>query len=390
MSHRKFEAPRHGSLAFLPKKRCRRGQGRIQAFPKDDASKKPHLTGFAGFKAGMTHVVREINRPGSKLHKKDVVESCTVIDCPDMVAIGVVGYKETQTGLRAVTTCYAGYLSDDARRRLYRKWYCSKKRAFTKYMKAFAETKGEDRLKKIAEESAVVRLIVHSQPSKVPGTQRKAHVMEIQINGGSIAEKVEFAKGLFEKTIPVNTVFTENEMIDTITITKGKGFQGVIKRWGVTRLPRKTHRGLRKVACIGAWHPARVQFQVARAGQQGYHHRTQMHKKVYRIGAGSDPRNAGTNCDLTEKAITPMGGFPGYGTVKNDFLLIKGAVAGPRRRLITLRKTLFPPTSRKALEASDLKFIDTSSKRGHGKFQTSGEKANWMGPLKKDKKVATE
>ena len=56
-------------------------------------------------------------------------------------------------------------------------------------------------------------------------------------------------------------------MIDTIAITKGKGTEGVVTRWGVSRLPRKTHRGLRKVACIGAWHPARVGWTVARAGQ---------------------------------------------------------------------------------------------------------------------------
>lgn len=58
--------------------------------------------------------------------------------------------------------------------------------------------------------------------------------------------------------------------------SKGHGTEGVITRWGVTRLPRKTHRGLRKVACIGAWHPARVSFSVARAGQHGYHHRTEV------------------------------------------------------------------------------------------------------------------
>ena len=72
-----------------------------------------------------------------------------------------------------------------------------------------------------------------------------------------------------------------NEMIDTIAITRGHGVQGVIQRWGVTRLPRKTHRGLRKVACIGAWHPARVSWTVARAGQQGFHHRTEIDKKVH-------------------------------------------------------------------------------------------------------------
>jgi ribosomal protein L3 len=74
-----------------------------------------------------------------------------------------------------------------------------------------------------------------------------------------------------------------NEMIDTIAITKGHGTQGVVQRWGVTRLPRKTHRGLRKVACIGAWHPARVKWTVARAGQQGFFHRTEINKKVYKV-----------------------------------------------------------------------------------------------------------
>lgn len=84
--------------------------------------------------------------------------------------------------------------------------------------------------------------------------------------------------------VTVDSVFQPNEMIDTIGITRGFGVQGVVTRWGVTRLPRKTHRGLRKVACIGAWHPARVKWTVARAGQMGYHHRVEINKKIYRIG----------------------------------------------------------------------------------------------------------
>jgi hypothetical protein len=71
----------------------------------------------------------------------------------------------------------------------------------------------------------------------------------VQVNGGSIADKVNYAYGLFEKSITVDSVFQTNEMIDTIAITKGKGYEGVVTRWGVTRLPRKTHRGLRKVSC---------------------------------------------------------------------------------------------------------------------------------------------
>lgn len=108
--------------------------------------------------------------------------------------------------------------------------------------------------------------------------------MEIQVNGGTIAQKVDYAYGFFEKQVPIDAIFQKDEMIDIIGVTKGKGYEGVVTRWGVTRLPRKTHRGLRKVACIGAWHPARVSFTVARAGQNGYHHRTEMNKKIYKLG----------------------------------------------------------------------------------------------------------
>ena len=77
-------------------------------------------------------------------------------------------------------------------------------------------------------------------------------------------------------------------------------------RWHTKKLPRKTHKGLRKVACIGAWHPSRVQFSVARAGQKGYHHRTEINKKIYRIGYGNKLNNASTDFDPDEKRITPM------------------------------------------------------------------------------------
>ncbi len=120
---------------------------------------------------------------------------------------------------------------------------------------------------------------------------------------------------------------------------------GVTSRWHTKKLPRKTHKGLRKVACIGAWHPSRVQFTVARAGQKGFHHRTEMNKKIYRIGEGIHIKdgkkivnNAATEYDLTEKSITPMGGFPHYGEVNNDFVMIKGCCVGPKKRVLTLRK----------------------------------------------------
>jgi len=383
MSHRKFRAPRRGSLGFLPRKRSRTHRGRIRSFPKDDPSKPCHLTAFLGYKAGMTHIVREVDKPGSKVHKKEVVEAVTVIETPPMVVVGIVGYVPTPKGLRALTTVWATHLSEEVRRRFYKHWFRSKKKAFSKYSKAVTEDKKivEKELDRIRKYCSVVRVIAHTQVRRMKH-QKKAHIAEIQVNGGTVAEKVKFAHDLFEQQVAIDAVFDTNDMIDVIGVTKGHGFEGVTARWGTRKLPRKTHKGLRKVACIGAWHPARVSFAVPRAGQDGYHHRTEQHKKIYRIGKKDDAASASTEFDLTKKKITPMGGFVRYGVVNEDFLLLKGGVAGARKRVLTLRKTHKAPTTRNALEKINLKFIDTSSKFGHGKFQTTEEKRKFMGPLK--------
>jgi len=385
MSHRKFERPRHGSLGFLPRKRANRHRGRVKAFPKDDQSKAPHLTAYMAYKAGMTHILRDVDKPGSKAHKKEVVEAVTVLETPPIRVIGVVGYVETATGLRALTTVWAEHINDEAKRRFYKNWYKSKKKAFSRYVKKYADGQKDidAELTKIKQYCQVVRVIAHTQIRKVKIGQKKAHMMEIQVNGGSIADKVDFGYKFFEKAVPVDAVFAKDEMIDCISVTRGRGFEGVVTRWGVTRLPRKTHRGLRKVGCIGAWHPARVGYTVARPGQHGYHHRTEINKKIYRLGkVGDATHKATTEHDATEKDITPMGGFGHYGIVKNDYLMIKGGIAGPRKRLITLRRSLFPQTKRVAVEEIKLKFIDTSSKFGHGRFQTAEEKAKTFGRVK--------
>lgn len=215
--------------------------------------------------------------------------------------------------------------------------------------------------------------------------------MEIQINGGNISDKIQFCQSLLEQEIKLDTVFQTNDMVDTIGVTKGRGTEGVTTRWGVTRLPRKTHRGLRKVACIGAWHPARVSYTVARVGQNGFHHRTEKNKKIYLVGkgekhCGDGEYNAKTAVDVTNKMITPMGGFVRYGRVEEDFMMIKGSCPGLVKRPITLRKPLVCPTNSVASEQITLKWIDTSSKFGHGRFQTAEERYNYTGPLKRDLK----
>ncbi|VDM96187.1 unnamed protein product [Thelazia callipaeda] len=392
MSHRKFSAPRHGSMGFTPKKRSKRHRGKVKAFPKDDPSKPIHLTAFMGFKAGMTHVVREVDKPGSKVNKKEVVEAVTVLETPPLIIVGVVGYIDTPRGPRQFKTVWAEHLSEDCRRRFYKNWHSSKKKAFQKLAKKWQDEDGlksiQADLAKMKKYCSMIRVIAHTQMKVMKHREKKAHIMEIQINGGTVPEKVDWAYEHFEKQVSVDSVFAQDEMIDVIGVTKGKGFKGVTSRWHTKKLPRKTHKGLRKVACIGAWHPSRVQFTVARAGQKGYHHRTEINKKIYRLGKSclteEGKKNGCTEYDITEKSINPMGGFPHYGLVNQDFILIRGCCMGSKKRPITLRKSLMVQTKRFAHEKINLKWIDTSSKFGHGRFQTHAEKKSFMGRLKKD------
>ena len=242
-----------------------------------------------GYKAGMTHVVRDLDRPGSstyptglfighvhhiffllEMHKREVVEAVTIVETPPLIVVGVVGYVETPRGLRTLTTVWTTHLSDELKRKFYKNWYKSKKKAFTRYAKKHAEDNGKSRereLERIRKYCTVVRVLAHTQIRKTGLSQKKGHLMEIQVNGGSIADKVQFAHDLFEKPVEIGTIFEQDEVIDVIAVTKGHGFEGVTHRWGTKKLPRKTHKGLRKVACIGAWHPSSVMFSVARAGQ---------------------------------------------------------------------------------------------------------------------------
>ncbi|ELA41681.1 uncharacterized protein VICG_01314 [Vittaforma corneae ATCC 50505] len=373
MSCRKFRAPRHGSLQFRPKRRASSIRPSIKAFPRDDSTQPCHLTAFLSYKAGMTHVIRSKEvKSKTKSQTKELLEAVTILETPPMVIHGVVGYQRTIGGLKRTKVVLAEHMSEGVIRRMFTKRFVPGMK-YTDLRKTVGFS--QDDIEELKKTSDVIRVLAHSQVYKIrPIHQKKAHIAEIQVNGGSISEKVDFAIERLEREIPISEVFSENELIDTIGVTKGKGFQGVIKRWGVRILPRKTNKGIRKVACIGAWHPSRVMYSVARAGQLGFHRRTQMNLAVYAIGNGNDP--VVTDFDLTVKTINPLGGFVNYGSVKNDYIMVKGPVTGPRKRVVTLRKSLLP---KKTTEDIVIKFIDTSSKNGRGRFQTAEEKRAFYG-----------
>ncbi len=199
--------------------------------------------------------------------------------------------------------------------------------------------KMEESLDRIVE----FRLLTITQPRLANVSKKKPELVEIKVDGGSVKELFEYAKGLLGKPVSITEVFKEGQYVDVVAVSKGKGFQGPVKRWGVRILHHKSRKTKRGVACIGPWKPPRVLYTVPRAGQMGYHQRTEYNKRVIKIGLeGGD--------------VTPEGGFVRYGVVRSSYVLLTGSVPGPVKRLVRMRVPARPSKA----SAEPLKIIEVS------------------------------
>lgn len=315
MGHRKKHAPRHGSLAYLPRGRAKRTVGRIRFWPKVEEG--PTLLGFMGYKAGMTHIMMVEDKPGSLHLGKEASHPATILDVPPIIVFAVRAYTKNQYGLQTFTEA----------------WMKSPPKDFDRALVLPEQFNTEENLKKIEEnleEIAEIRLLAATQPRLAGVPKKKPDIMEIKVDGGSIKEQIEYAKSLLGKTVSITDVFKEGRFVDVVAITKGKGFQGPVKRWGIKILPRKSRKTKRGVAAIGPWKPARVLYTVPRAGQMGYHQRTEYNKRILKIG-------------IDGKNVTPKGGFLKYGEVKGTYVIVDGSLPGPAKRLVRLRHPARPP-----------------------------------------------
>lgn len=382
MSCRKYEAPRHGSLAYCPKRRAKQIRQSSPAPPRDCPTDKPHLTSFLAYKAGMTHILRITTRKSNDKKareiRKEVVDAVSILEAPEMRVYGIRLYAKGVRGLVLKEEYVTKNMSECLLARMVRRYHRSGLKKNFKTRENAEENVNEIGAqfeKYYGTSGVVVKVLVHTKINMIKLDSKKAHVLEVQVNGGTVEDKVQYALSIFNKDVKIGEVFDEQELISICGVTKGKGFTGVVKRFGVRILPRKSNKGIRKVACIGAWHPAGVLRTVARAGQMGSFKRTLMNKKVLKIGNAI--QSVQTEFDLTNKTINPMGGFINYGMVKNDYLMVKGPCVGPVKRVITLCKSYSETRKLRNVESIDIKFIDTSSKMGHGRFQTVGEKASY-------------
>ena len=91
--------PRRGSMGFSPRKRANRPYGTITAWP-DVSADSIRVQGFAGWKAGMTHVLVQNTNPTSTSAGQEVRRAVTVVETPPMKVLGVRGYVMDPYGLR--------------------------------------------------------------------------------------------------------------------------------------------------------------------------------------------------------------------------------------------------------------------------------------------------
>ncbi|RLG56595.1 MAG: 50S ribosomal protein L3, partial [Candidatus Hydrothermarchaeota archaeon] len=303
---------------------------RIRSWVKED---RVRMQGFAGYKAGLTHVVIIDDTPNSLTHGEEIVVPATVLETPPLKVCGIRVYGKTAYGLKTLGEIWSQEISEDLRK------------VFT-MPKKFEHSL--DKLDGLLDKAEQIRLIVHTQPRLASVPKKKPEVMEYFVSG-SLDKAIAYAKEKLGKEIRINEVFQEGELIDVFGVTKGKGFQSPVRKWGVKHLPRKTRKGRRTAGTLGPWHPAAMMWSVPQSGQMGYHQRTEFNKRILKMGSGED--------------INPRGGFLSYGIIRGDYVLIQGSVPGPRKRLIRLRPAIRPP-KRVSKGKPQINYISLESKQG--------------------------
>ncbi len=317
-----FNAPRRGSMAYYPRVRAKKETPSIKGIGTENKA-----LSFVAYKVGMVQVQGKNTHKNSPTFGMETVVPATVIATPSLKVFGVRAYTKREIGSEVLSDV----LATNVDKFLSRKINNFKKPSQKKQAKENKSEKKEDfytleDFEKEMNDITGFTLLVHTTPDELD-LKKTPDVTEIII-GGTKEQQLAYAKEKLGKEIKFDEVFAEKDFLDVKAVTKGKGFNGVIKRFHVRSLRPKNKR-VRVVGSIGPWHPHTVMFTVARPGQMGYHNRTESGKKLIKIS---------TNVE----EVNPSKGFSGYGIVKGQYALIYGSIPGPAKRCVALRKTIRP------------------------------------------------
>lgn len=293
------------------------------------------MLGFAGFKAGVTHMTIVDNRQGSLTYGKEVTFPATVVETPPLVLSGLRFYENRNGNLRSIGEVWAADQKKDLERAI-------------RIPEKFDPAAGWEKFESLKDRVLEIRAIVSSQPRLAQIGKKEPDIFELKIDGGSVHDRLEFGKKLLGKEIKISEVFKEGGDVDVIGITKGKGIQGPVKRWGIKKLKHKSNKTVRGVGSIGPWHPHFVMYSVPRAGQMGFAQRTEYNKQILKIGdTGGD--------------VSPKGGYLHYGPIKTEYAVLRGTIPGPAKRLVALR---YPARGQIEREPPKIELINIASKQG--------------------------
>ena len=306
--------PRRGSVAYWHRSRAARLVPRVKSWSNTGKG----LQGFLAYKAGMGQVLM-IEDSESPFKNQEVTKAVTVLEVPPLYVYAVTAYESTDYGNRKVAEIPALNAPKEL------------KRSLTVAKKAKVNFESLHAMK-----LSDVRVIVSSQPWKA-GFKKTPEMAEIALSGKDALEKLTFAKEILGKEVKVSDVFSDGDWIDAIAVTKGKGWQGIVKRFGVALGPHKATQRRRRGGSIGPETQGKVMYTIPRAGQMGFHRRTESNKRILKVGEASK-----------SKEVTPASGFVDFGILKADYLVIEGSLQGPEKRVIFLRRNYGKKVQKKA------------------------------------------
>jgi large subunit ribosomal protein L3 len=280
--------------------------------------------------------------PNSLTNGMEISVPVTIMEAPAMKVAAIRVYTNTTYGASAIAEAWTTELDKELNRAITVPKKHDLPAALAKIEQLIKDDVAKD-----------LRVIMYTLPEKVTGIpKKKPEIMENNIGGTDLKARFEYAKTLLGKAVSISDVFKNGDIIDLLAITTGKGLQGPVKRWGIQLQKAKHSRAgsVREIGTLGPWHPSHVSWRVPQLGQTGYHQRTEFNKRIMQIG------NEG-------KTVTPAGGFLNYGIIRNDYIIIKGSVPGPAKRLVRLRPAIRPRKQVPA-PASEITYISLESKQG--------------------------
>jgi large subunit ribosomal protein L3 len=330
MGHRKYSAPRRGSIAFRPRARAKSLEARVRTWPQL-AAEKSSLLGFAGFKAGGIQILTVDDREKTPNFGKQLLNAATVIATPPLRIIGIRGYKNDLYGQHAIFDVYAKDLPKELSRKFDAK----------------SKDDGLSKAESLLDSASDVMAVVAVSPNSIGIAQKVPFVFEVAVSGEDARSQYDYVRNILGKEIKITDVFQIGQNIDVFGITRGKGIEGPITRFGVKRKQHKSRKSVRAVGTLGPISPAVVMYTVARQGQRGFHQRTEYNKRILIV--------SNTDKDA-ENSINPPGGFKHFGLVRGDYIVVRGSIPGVPKRLVKMRQPV-RGASKRVLEPKVLEVV---------------------------------